>query len=189
MRTKVFVIVFLLSLGMGSVLAESPQETPRPVKGEATGQGKEIQQHSKRPIPNIPINKAEQARPADDPEAAQEPETLGSPTNHLGPVTQLETAFARELAELRTSQQAQLEEIAQRLRQTTDPQQELPLQLELDAAKQEVELELLRLQMRHAQAAGRTEVVEKIQQAITQITSPQPVIEPQDRSASRRTNP
>lgn len=56
---------------------------------------------------------------------------------------------------------------------TTDPAAKLAIQKQIAEVKKESRIDLLRIQMRHAEAAGRTEQVKEIAAAIQKMTNPQ----------------
>lgn len=55
----------------------------------------------------------------------------------------------------------------------TDPAAQLAVQKQISEVKKESRLDLMRIQLRHAEAAGRTEQVKEISAAIQKMTNPQ----------------
>jgi len=56
---------------------------------------------------------------------------------------------------------------------TTDPAAKLAIQKQIGEVKKESRIDMLRIQLRHAEAAGRTEQVKEISAAIQKMTNPQ----------------
>jgi len=63
--------------------------------------------------------------------------------------------------------------LEERFLATADPAVKLAIQKQIGEVKKESRIDMLRIQLRHAEAAGRTEQVKEISAAIQKMTNPQ----------------
>jgi hypothetical protein len=99
-------------------------------------------------------------------EAALAPADAGKTVQpQLGPMHQ-------EIAALNERLKVEVNELASRFAQASDPQQRLAIQRRIDEAKRSIHLGSLEIQLRYAQAEGREAAAALLTQAIEQFKNP-----------------
>ncbi len=81
-------------------------------------------------------------------------------------------AMRNEMRAVIDAERVTLEALNARFRQSADAEAGLAIQREIAQLKVQTELSLLRIQARHARAAGRATVADAIERAIREIESP-----------------
>jgi len=115
-------------------------------------------------------------------EPAERPDAPPAPERQLSPMMV-------EITALLEAEKLAVEERRLEMSQTTDMARRLELMTEIHQLKMDTELEILRVQLRHARQAGRLDTVAEIEQAIEFMTNPRPVPAPAPRpvpAADRR---
>lgn len=90
-------------------------------------------------------------------------------------VAAADPAIARMQAEIEANlarERQTVEELQARFARTTDPQAALALQHEVEQVKKDAQLEVLRIQLRHAQESGATQAARELQTAVDQFAVP-----------------
>jgi len=103
------------------------------------------------------------------------------------PTVPLSPEITPMMAEIEALLKAEAEALADlnaSFQQARDETEALAVQEEISRIKVETELNILRVQIRHARAAGHEDVAVKLEAAIEKMTNPPEVREPQPRSVA-----
>jgi hypothetical protein len=133
-------------------------------------------------IPDLPENQAELAE-----QAAGQLEF--DPAVAVTPPPAVATARSAEMLEIElviNSERARVTELAARVRDLGDDAAALAVQLEIEQIKQGTEIEILRIQAKHARLAGREAQATAIEAALAQMLSPAPVLPASPTGDARR---
>jgi hypothetical protein len=105
------------------------------------------------------------------PEGAAPAPAVQAPVRRLSPMmAEMQTVLAAE--------NEKLAELRQRVRSAPTPDEALAIQRDIERLKFETEVSLLRVQAKHARAAGRTEVASRIEMAIAELVHPPKPVAP-----------
>jgi hypothetical protein len=110
---------------------------------------------------------------------------VGTPTGAGAPNARATPMVAEILAAVEASQ-AEVAELASRARATLDETEALALAREVRRAKLAGRLEVLRIQLRYAQAEGRDDAAAQLQAAIGRMTAPPRTGQPIPRTPGQR---
>ncbi len=80
-------------------------------------------------------------------------------------------------------ERAQHAELEARFRTASNERAALEIQREIEALARNTELQILQIQIDHARLAGREDAALRIEAAVTEMTTPRPPRQPQDRPA------
>ena len=94
-----------------------------------------------------------------------------------------------EMQALLAAEHEQVLALRERAAKAPSADEALALQREIEKLKFDTEVSLLRVQAKHARAAGRTEVATRIEAAVTELLSPPKVMAPAARPVPSRENP
>jgi hypothetical protein len=95
------------------------------------------------------------------------------------------------MTEIRALLDADAEQVAalrQRIAKASSPEEALVLQRQIEQLKLDTEVSLLRVQAKHARAAGRTEVASRLEAAISELLNPPKIQAPAARPVPSREN-
>ena len=82
----------------------------------------------------------------------------------------------------------EIEALTARYKAAADEREAVAAMQEVIRVKREADLEILRIQLRHARQEGRDDSVARLEEAIRLMTAPRPAIEPRYRPAPRPTD-
>lgn len=144
--------------------------------------------------PQSPEPKAGPAQAAETPrQAPAAPASAETSAPAVGDRAPASETRLRPLSPMMTEMQAvlaleaeKLAELRQRGRESATPDGALAVQREIERLKFETEIALLRVQARHARAAGRVEVATRIEVAIADLVNPPRPLAPAARPVPNR---
>jgi hypothetical protein len=92
------------------------------------------------------------------------------------------SAQMRDIQEALQLQNISLAELAEQFRTSTNEDDALAIQKQIQQVKMDTELQILKLQLLHAKRDNRSpEIIENLEQAILLVTEPRPILPPQPR--------
>ena len=124
-------------------------------------------------LPPIEINAAEAADPTSRDDVA--PSMIFSPENIGNNNAPGLSPMMQDIQAVVEQSRTQAQELESRVALASDEESILAIQREIEELAQETELEILRVQVRHARLDGREELATKIEQDIADIQNP-PVV-------------
>ena len=137
-------------------------------------------------LPALPALSGTPAQvPLDDPAAVRALEALPLPRTVARP-RPAATPLLADLFDVLDRQDAAVAALQTELARIADPMAALALQRRIEKAKQDAEIDVLRVQARHARAAGKAALAAQLDAAIGELTAPRAVNEPVARPAPTR---
>lgn len=124
------------------------------------------------PLPNLPENQAEIEALANGQLVLESAPAVGTTPASPAPSSPEMLEIGRAV----TAERARLAELEARLRDTADDSAALSLLREIEQVKQGTEVEILRIQAKHARLAGREAQAQEIEAVVTQIQAPAPAL-------------
>jgi hypothetical protein len=150
------------------VMAEVPAQSAR-ATGRTAAQAAATTEPV-HPIPDLPENQAEI-------EALTSGQLVLEPAPAVGTTPASTGSLSPEMLEIEqalTAERARLAELEARLRNKAEEVVVLSLLREIEQVKQDAEVEILRIQAKHARLAGREAQAQEIEATVMQILAPVP---------------
>jgi len=172
MRITLTLTILLLAAGFAA--AADPEVAPPLREGETPAVA---------PAPQVDVNQAE-LKTLENGELPEGEVVIYTRDEALA--ASAEQPVSPMMAEIRASldiERTQHTELETRFQATTDERAALEIQREIEALARDTELQILQIQIDHARLAGREDIAQTIEAAVTEMTTPRPAPQPQDRPA------